>query len=49
MAHQGMPGLFLDTNQSVKTMVRTCLIALLIFYADTELADWLYYECRNSV
>ena len=18
-------------------------------YADTELADWLYYECRNSV
>ena len=43
MAHQGMPGLFLDP------MVRTCLIALLIFYADTELADWLYYECRNSV
>ena len=30
-------------------MVRLCLIALLIFYADTELADWLYYECRNSV
>ena len=30
MAHQGMPRLFLDTNQSVKPMVRTFLIDFML-------------------
>ena len=38
MAHQGMPGSFLNTNQSNGKDMFDCFINI---YADTELADWL--------
>ena len=46
MAHQGMPGLFLKVSKTNGKNMFDCFINI---YADTELADWLYYECRNSV